>query len=103
MPQPLREVTIYLPGIVVAYKNNPSFVKSTRYFYVSLAEAKKLSIFVNSLDLYNLKNNLFKHTYCVQNKMQLEEDKAHGLLVPTSDPDVIYSLLSRRLDPDLRF
>lgn len=69
---PQREVAVYFPGIVAIYKSNPSIVRSSRFFFFSLIKARNTEFYLNSLDLYNLASNLFKHTnhiYCRQNKM----------------------------------
>lgn len=79
---------------MTTYKRSPRIVRSNKYFRVFLIEVTNLNFYVKSLDLYNLASTLFKHIYCGQNKMQLEEGEARELLVPISDPDVVHFLLS---------
>lgn len=79
---------------MTTYKRSPRIVRFTKYVCVFSIEVRNLNFYVNSLDLSNLASNLLKHTYCGQNKMQLEEGEAHELLVPISHPDVVQFLLS---------
>lgn len=80
MPHPWRKV-----AIETTYKSSSSIVESSSIF---LMKASYLNFYVN-LDLFNLASNLCKnkHRYCGQNTMQLKEETAHGLLVPTPDTD----------------
>lgn len=89
MAHPQRAVAICLSGIMAIYKCSLNIARSSS-FVLFLMEAGNLNFYVNSHNLHNLTSSLSKQTNtmcCGQNKIQLEEDEAHGLLVPTSDTD----------------
>lgn len=76
-------------------------------FVLFLMEAGNLNFYVNSHNLHNLTSSLSKQTNtmcCGQNKIQLEEDEAHGLFVPTSDTDTTHAFpASWGSDSDIHF